>query len=331
MKREECLEIFERYIQNAASKEDVKRLSTWIRNDSGISVWLENQILSSSSVINQEVQMHMFENIKAGIIVHPNMDSSTTKGLRILFNTSKMMRIVAMFVLPFLTAAGVYYFMLKHGTNPAPYVIAVERGHKAILTLPDGSKAWLNSESKLTYYSDYNKNKRELQLEGEGYFEVAHNPKKPFVVKSNDMAVEALGTVFEVKAYSEDNLISSVLMKGKIRVTTPGGVAILAPNQRILYDKKTHKMDQQDVARSDDFASWKNNELRFEDESLQDIAKSIQRKYNVKIVFADEKTKNYHFTGTVPNDSLEGVLNIITMTSPVSFQINNKQVTLYKK
>ena len=331
MKREECLEIFERYIQNAASKEDVKRLSTWIRNDSGISVWLENQILSSSSVMSQEVQMRMFENIKAGIIVHPNMDSSTTKGLRIIFNASKLMRIAAMFVLPFLTAAGVYYFMLKSGTTPVPYVIAVERGHKAILTLPDGSKAWLNSESKLTYYSDYNKKKRELQLEGEGYFEVAHNPKKPFVVKSNDMAVEALGTVFEVKAYSDDNLISSVLMKGKIRVTTPGGVAVLAPNQRILYDKKTHKMNQQDVARSDDFASWKNNELRFEDESLQDIAKSIQRIYNVKIVFTDEKTKNYHFTGTVPNDSLEGVLNIITMTSPVSFQINNKQVTIFKK
>jgi ferric-dicitrate binding protein FerR (iron transport regulator) len=330
MKKEECLEIFERYMQNAASDEEIKNLSNWIRSSKEISGWLEQQILTSSADIDKVVQMHMFENIKAGI-ADSNDDLTFVESNKIMFQVKKWMRVAALFVLPMLTAAGMYLYFSRTESSAAPLVIAVERGHKASITLPDGSKAWLNSESKLTYSAGYNKFNRELQLEGEAYFEVAHNPKKPFIVKSKDMAVEALGTVFEVKVYPDDNLISSVLMKGKVRVTTAGGVVILTPNQRILYNKKTNQLDKQNVVRSGDFAGWINNELRFEDESLQEIAKCIQRIYDVKIIFADENSKNYHFTGTVPNDSLEGVLDMITITSPVIFQMNKNQITIHKK
>ncbi len=330
MQKEECVEIFERYIQNRANNDEIKRLSQWIKDNHEISLWLEQRILTSSSTIDSEVQMRMLKNIVAEIDSNTKENVTLNKQSNIRFRLNKLMRVAALFFLPVLTAAGVYFYMSKNKSSSAPLIIAVERGQKANITLPDGSKVWLNSQSKLTYSGDFNVKKRELELDGEAYFEVAHNPTKPFIVRSRDIAVEALGTAFGMKAYNEDNLISSILMRGKVKVTTPSGESILMPNERVMYDKTTHKATQNTVTNATDFTGWIHNELRFENESLDEIAKTIQRIYNVEIIFASAQLKNQRYTGTVNNNSLESVLNIITLTSPVSFQINNQKVTLFE-
>lgn len=324
MQKKECIEIAERYIQNRANQDEVKRLNLWIKNNQEISSWLELEIKVSSSTIDNDVQTRMFRNIENRI----DIKDRTNNEKQNRFQLNKWIHVAAMFILPLLTAAGVYFYMSQDETSPAQLVVAVERGQKANITLPDGSKVWLNSQSSLTYSTNFNVKKRELKLDGEAYFEVIHNPNKPFIVQSHDISVKALGTAFGVKAYNEDKLISSILMKGKVLVTTPDGEAILKPNERIIYDKTKHKKAQSTVANATDFTGWIHNELRFEDESLSDIAKTIQRIYNVEVVFASEKLKSQRYTGTINNNSLENVLNIITLTSPVSFQINNQQVTL---
>ena len=330
MQKEECVELFERYIANRANEDEVRRLCGWIKNDLNISTYLEQQIKASSSNIDRDVQLRMLKNIQAELFTTDDHEVKSQRYNEVRIRLIKWMRVAALFLLPLLTAAGMYFYMAKDVTTPAPLIISVERGQKANITLPDGSKAWLNSQSKLTYTADFNVKKRELQLDGEAYFEVAHNAKKPFIVRSMDMAVEALGTCFGVKAYSEDHLISSILMRGKVRVTTPDGETILLPNDRVMYDKTTHKKTQSKVTNATDFTGWIHNELRFENESLGEIATTIQRIYNVKIIFNSELLKNLRYTGTVNNNSLESVLNIITLTSPVSFQINKQQVTLFE-
>jgi len=328
MQKEECIEIFERYIQNQATSDEIKRLSLWIKNNQEISLWLEQQIMMSSSSIDADIQIRMLRNIEAEIDNKGREIDETQNPNR--FQLNKWLRVAAMFILPLLTAAGMYFFMSPNQASKAPLVVAVERGQKANITLPDGSKVWLNSQSKLTYSDNFNIKKRELQLDGEAYFEVAHNLKKPFIVYSNDIAVEALGTAFSVKAYNEDNLISSILMRGKVRVTTPDGEAVLLPNDRILYDKTTRKKNLSSVTNATDFTGWIHNELRFENESLSEIAKSIQRVYNVEIIFKSENLKNQRYTGTINNNSLESVLNILALTSPISFQIDKQKVMLFE-
>jgi len=330
MQKEECVELFERYIANRANEDEVRRLSGWIKNDLNISTYLEQQIKVSSSDIDRDVQLRMLKNIQAELFTTDDHEVKSRRYNEVRIRLIKWMRVAALFLLPLLTAAGMYFYMARDKTTQAPLIISVERGQKANITLPDGSKAWLNSQSKLTYTADFNVKTRELQLDGEAYFEVAHNAKKPFIVRSKDMAVEALGTCFGVKAYNEDHLISSILMRGKVRVTTPDGETILLPNDRVMYDKITHKKTQSKVTNATDFTGWIHNELRFENESLGEIATTIQRIYNVKIIFNSELLKNLRYTGTVNNNSLESVLNIITLTSPVSFQINKQQVTLYE-
>ncbi|MBP1637785.1 MAG: putative anti-sigma factor, partial [Bacteroidetes bacterium] len=260
MQKEECIEIFERYIQNRANEDEIKRLTHWIRENQEISSWLEQQILASSSTIDSELQLRMLRNIEEGINAKKDETPQTQRNIRFQFN--KWMRVAALFILPILTAAGMYVYMTRSKSATAPLIVAVERGQKASITLPDGSKAWLNSQSKLTYSTDFNIKKRELKLDGEAYFEVAHNPRKPFIVRSNDMEVEALGTAFGMQAYNEDKLISSILMRGKVLVTTPDGNTILKPNERIMYDKTSHKMILSNVTNATDFTGWIHNKLR---------------------------------------------------------------------
>jgi len=330
MQKKECIEIFERYINNLANEDEIKRLGLWIRENQKISLWLEQQIMASSSTMDREVQLRMLKNIETEIDVDTDTDEMPDKKRNTRMRMNTWLRVAAMFLLPVLTGTGVYLYMSRNTVSPAPLIVTVERGQKANITLPDGSKVWLNSQSKLTYSPDFNVKTRELLLDGEAFFEVAHNAEKPFIVRSNDIAVEALGTAFGMKAYNEDNLISSILMKGKVRVTTPDGVSILKPNERIMYDKTARKNTKSSVLNSKEFTGWIHNELRYENVSLEDIAKDIQRIYNVKVVFANEHLRNQRFTGSVNNNSLDSMLSIITLTSPVSFRVNDQQVTFYE-
>lgn len=329
MKKEDCLNIFEKYILNTATTDEVNQLCYWIKHNAEISDWIENKILDSPGELDKETQMRMFLDVKSQILISESASainkSTNSKRLKIRL----LIRIAAMFILPLITATGVYIYM--SGTKSVePLIISVDRGQKASVTLPDGSKAWLNSLSKLTYTSDYNKKERRLKLDGEAYFEVAHNPEKPFIVQGNAISVEALGTSFGVKAYNEDVVISSILMKGKIKVTTPDGSTILKPNERILFDKLNRQTNKLKVTNAVDFTGWIHNELRFENESLEEIAKNIQRIYNVRIIFASDRLKKLRYTGTVENNSLESLLNIITLTSPISFQVNKETVMFYE-
>ncbi len=329
MNKEECIILFERYILNTATAEEVKQLSHWIKHNTDVSGWLESQILNSSNEMDKDIQLQMLFNIKSEISksTHSPVLNNSKKSGRNQFRL--WLRIAAMLILPLLTAAGVYLYMSANKVTES-LIVSVDRGQKASIILPDGSKAWLNSLSKLTYKSDYNTEKRILELDGEAYFEVAHNPDKPFIVQSKDFSVEALGTAFGVKAYNEDIVISGILMKGRVKVTTPGGTNILKPNERIVYDRSSLQVNKSKVTNAVDFTGWIHNELRFENESLVEIAKSIQRIYNVEIIFSTERLKNLRYTGTVDNNSLESLLNIITLTSPISFKVDRQTVLLFE-
>lgn len=324
MQKEECVEIFERYLLQKASEDEIRRLSNWIRNNRKISEWMEEQIKSSQSEMDANVQLRMLERIKQTM----GSDQQPEKPVYTLrFN--RWLRVAAMFLLPVAAAVGMYLYMSRF-ESALPVTVAVERGQKATVILPDGSKVWLNSLSELKYKPGFSSGKRELQLEGEAYFEVAPDPGRPFVVTGTDLVVEALGTSFGMKAYSEDRMVSSILMSGKVRVTTPDGTRVLKPNERIQYDKTMNRSKHSQVTNAADFTGWIRNELRFENETLDEISRSIQRIYNVEIIFASERLKQLRYTGTVQNNSLESVLNIITLTSPLSFQIDNQKIILYE-
>lgn len=324
MESEECVGIFERYVSGKASDREVARLVDWIKNNRELSHWLEQQIDNTSSNIDASLQYKMLRNIRKE--VEQNAESGQSSGDR-----RKWWRVAAIIMLPLLTAIGMYLYMTNRNPADIPYTVAVEKGQKASVILQDGTKVWLNSKSKLVCAPRFNVKDRELNLNGEAYFEVAHNARKPFRVICNGIAVEALGTAFVVRAYDEDKIVSSVLVTGKVRVGTPDGETVLMPNERIEYDKVAHKKMVKHVTNASDFTGWRYNEMRFENESLGEIAETIERTYNIKLIFASADLANQRFTGTMNNSSLESVLNILALTSSLKFRIENQQVILSRK
>lgn len=234
-------------------------------------------------------------------------------------------------------AAAVILFMCmlwsRPSENAAPEIfeIVAERGQKSSVTLPDGSRVMINSASTISYTSDYNVKERNVFLSGEAYFDVASNADIPFVVHADKVSVTALGTEFNVKAYAEDPYVVTTLVEGCVRTEAGTQYELLTRAQEASYNKEADVLlayDVKDISRA---VPWIRNELLFENESLVDIAVTLERMYNVTIVFEDEAAKGYSYTGLIRNNSLQNVLELISSTSPVGYKMNSGIIRFYMK
>ena len=234
-------------------------------------------------------------------------------------------------------AAAVILFMCmlwsRPSENAAPEIfeIVAERGQKSSVTLPDGSRVMINSASTISYTSDYNVKERNVFLSGEAYFDVASNADIPFVVHADKVSVTALGTEFNVKAYAEDPYVVTTLVEGGVRTEAGTQYELLTRMQEASYNKEADVLlayDVKDISRA---VPWIRNELLFENESLVDIAVTLERMYNVTIVFEDEAAKGYSYTGLIRNNSLQNVLELISSTSPVGYKMNSGIIRFYMK
>ncbi|MGF6925081.1 transmembrane sensor [Chitinophaga sp. W2I13] len=205
--------------------------------------------------------------------------------------------------------------------------LAIPRGGQYNLTLPDGSKIWLNAASKLRFPTQFTGKERMVELEGEAYFEVAHNQQQPFVVKVKGMQVEVLGTHFNVMAYADEASINTTLLEGKVRLRNEGTAAvILNPGQEgIFTGSKGFKVNKADI---EQVMSWKNGYFIFNDEDLTSIMRKISRWYNVDIEYSSG-TKKLSFAGSISRfKNVTEVLNMLALTGTVQFKIEAGKITV---
>ena len=215
--------------------------------------------------------------------------------------------------------------------EPEIFEIVAERGQKSSVTLPDGSRVWINSASTISYTSNYNIKERRVRLSGEAYFEVASNADLPFVVQTTDVSVTALGTVFNVKAYEDDSYVLTTLIEGRVETVAGGQSKILAGAQEAIYDRQTEVLCAHSYKDAEHAVPWIRNELLFENEPLADIAVTLERMYNVTIVFENDTVKDYSYTGLIRNNSLQNVLELISGTSPVGYVMNTNTIKFFMK
>lgn len=241
------------------------------------------------------------------------------------------MRIAASILVPVLCLGlGYFYYENKQEQNNDTTTVQVEIGQKAKIILPDGTSAWLNSASLLTYDDSYNKKERVVYLEGEAYFDVHKDKDRAFVVKANDVSIEALGTCFNVKAYPDDNYVAATLIEGSIRVNSPFQSEILTPSEKLVFTKNEKLFYRSILSDAEKNYSWINNKLAFEQERLEDITRTLERMYNVRVIFASEELKNIRFSGTIKNNNLESVLQLITFVSPVRYALENDSTVIIR-
>lgn len=211
------------------------------------------------------------------------------------------------------------------------YLVFAAKGQKASVVLPDGSKVWLNSDSEIKYTNLYGDGERIISLDGEAYFEVAKDSLNRFVVQAGDLAVEALGTSFNVKAYEEDNQAVVTLFQGKVKTSVGRDEAFLLPDQAVTYLKNKGQLKKSTLNDAYRACLWRNNELAFNDEALSEIAVLLNRMYNIQVVFKSEKVKALRFTGVITNNSLDNIIELISLTSPIIYTSKGDTIIIDEK
>ncbi len=202
-------------------------------------------------------------------------------------------------------------------------------GARTHFELPDGSTGWLNSGSTLYFPHQFRGQKRKVRLSGEGYFEIETNPKKPFVVQAGEFEVIALGTRFNVKNYGNDVTTDITLNEGKVlvnRILQDGNVSRISelnPDQQLIINNNTLSVQKRKVE-ADRISSWTNGMLSFRDEPMVDVIKKIERWYNVEIILKDQELENYKYWATFVDETLDEVLKLIKLTSPVDYSVSER-------
>lgn len=234
-------------------------------------------------------------------------------------------------VIVLLTSIGGYY--IYDYTQPNLVTeLYVPMGDLQTIVFQDGSKVILNADSRLKFSPRFSFFRREVELDGEAYFEVAHDRKRPFIVHAGKMKIKVLGTQFNVKAYHDDTHIITTLNEGKIRLTNEKGKSIdVLPGEQVLFKHTDQSMQKRTLENTGDFSSWKSHTLYFQDASLNEIARAISRKYNKEIILASQKLGTTIYTINLGNDPLESVLQDLQRISPIQYEQKNNKIIIYPK
>ena len=230
--------------------------------------------------------------------------------------------------------AGSGYWLGNNRINSMIGDVSVEAplGSRTKIFLSDGTMVWLNAGSIISYSKGFGFKDRNVALQGEGYFEVTKNKTLPFEVKTGDMKVLVLGTKFNFRNYSDEEEARVTLLEGKVSANCGLNYSeehLLIPNQQIILDKKTGGISVTSVnaLRAQE---WTKGFIFFDEEKLPDIAKELERNYNVKINIADDSLKSYRFYGnfTRNEQTIREVLDVLASTHRLNYKINGKIITL---
>jgi transmembrane sensor len=273
-----------------------------------------------------------------------------------------LQRIAAVLFIPLLLSVGVYWAIKKPFQQKIipSREIQSAYGVRTKFTLPDGSLVWLNSGSVLKYPERFTGLRREVFLYGEAYFDVARNRHSSFYVNLGELSVKATGTSFNVAAYPEENTFETTLISGYVNLVKTGAdqkeivVCHLKPNQHAIYSKEIKKIklyeedikakneplttlpsgkpatlpnatDQLSLERENKYTSWIHGKLIFRNDPMDLVAKRLGRWYNAEIELKDSILYNFQYTATFTNETLEQVLELLALSTPIEYSFARKK------
>lgn len=208
-------------------------------------------------------------------------------------------------------------------------VFTVDKGSKSKTILPDGTEVWLNSATKLKVSRNFGRADRRVELEGEAFFNVAHDKSKPFIVETSSIDVKVHGTSFNLSSYpKEDTRVA--LFKGAVELLSANGQSVMMkPDDVIAYRAETGKFHLLNDALEKEYA-WRESKFIFKNEKFEQIASKLERVFNVDIAVMNKNILSKKFTGDfVQHESLSEILGIISKVGGFSFKINGRQIVIY--
>jgi ferric-dicitrate binding protein FerR (iron transport regulator) len=197
-------------------------------------------------------------------------------------------------------------------------------GSRVEFLLPDSSKGWLNSGSKLKYPVVF-KQQRKVQLTGEAFFEIRHREQSDFTVSVADLNVKVIGTKFNISAYSADDFTEVVLKEGRVGISGNDATFsyTMVSGEKMNFNRETRQMGVKKVE-TDLYSAWKDGYLVLDNEPMGQAISRIERWYNAEIILQDEILKKYRFKATFKDEPLEEVLRLLAITTPITYKIEKR-------
>ena len=328
----DLISLLERFFSGATSAEEERILTEWLRDKSESDPELAEYYRSKWAATNGSMDSQTKARIHARIreTIDGNAPEAPAPRPRLLGRLIPWAAAACIAVAAF---AGWYNYAKVTARQGHLFEIYTEKGQKTNITLPDGTRVWLNSASRLSYDNRYNLRSREVNLVGEGYFEVAKDPERRFRVNTGNYTVEALGTAFNVKSYPEDRTSVTTLFEGKVRIDDGDGfTTTLDPMEAVAYDTADGGFTKSVSGRTQFSGLWRNNELIVESgTTLEKLTELLDREYNIRFEFRSEHIRHLRFEGIIKNNNLQNVLQLIGLSGEVSYTIEDNTVVLDEK
>ncbi len=329
-------EILIKFLNNQCDKHELDEIIQWannyaLNNESkgwGKEIWDNSQ--ENNQYIEDEKLDILFEKIQSKIRKNTPTRKVNTPVKEAARYITWFTKVAAILIFPILGL--LLYTMSENYKESAHYSnlmvdsleIVAPIGSRTVVQLSDGSEVHLNYGSSLKYPQFFTGNSREVILSGEGYFDVAHNPKKPFIVKTGKLNVKALGTAFNVTAYPDEQLIETTLVNGKVVLIENSNhklktIGAMVPGQHVDFNTQSGEVysTEGDVEK---YISWTQGKQIFEDAPISYVTQRLSRMYNVDFAIA-ENVKDYIYTVTFVDEPLYQILDLMTIATPIKYNI----------
>lgn len=321
-------ELLYKYISGQAEPEEHKLVSNWAEGSENRkeeihrlkNIWI---LAGLENEIDPEIKANEIDRIWS-IIRQMNLNTKSAS-LRL-----KFLKYAAVIILV-IGLSGTIGFFISTGISKSEVQyteIIVPKGERSSVVLPDGSTVQLNSDSKLKFLSSFNSGKRKVILSGEAFFSVSHDKSHPFLVETTSLQIEVLGTKFNVSSYPNDKLITAFLESGKVKITSLGSDNVmLSPNEAFVFNKSSH--ESRKLVMSDyRLMDWTKGVMTINGETIGELAKKIERRFNVEIKFKDDEVKNHIYTGSINDQDLNTVLEALKFASSIKYYREGDKIIL---
>lgn len=315
-----------RLFSGEANPDEKQKINEWLgQSAENKKLYADLREIWLSAGIQSNADNYQLEN---AILKFRNQINSEKYRLKNQFNLQRLLKYAAILILILGLPFSYYIGNRKAKTNNSTTTISCAFGDKSSIILPDSSRVWLNSGSKLTINSDFKNGARKVILEGEAFFSVSKDKKHPFSVKTADLDIEVLGTKFNVKAYPDESSVSTTLVEGSLDITSSYENTRIKPDQKLVFSKVSKKMALQEIKDTSADTEWKDGRLVFRNESLGELAPKLRRWFDVDIVFADERAKHRRFTGVLERESILEVISYFDLSKYVECSIQGNKIII---
>ena len=311
------------YYNGKYSYNDYLNIRQWFINEHDDCI-TEEQLFNQMKDISSEEKVRslrpIFEKIQYEILLDEKRNER-----KITFWS--FYRQIAAILIPLLgISALIYFFALPQEKlkSQSWLEINVPSGARVEFLLPDSTTGWLNSGAKLKYPAEFTQH-RQVELSGEAYFNVKHHSNSDFTVDVADMKIKVLGTKFNVSAYNDETVSEVVLKEGKVEVngSKVPFKQVLQPGEKITYDRTKNAINKLNVD-PNIYTAWTKGYLVLDNEPLVEAAKRLERWYGIEILIKNDMLKKFRFKATFKEEPLEEVLQFIAMTTPITYNIENR-------